>query len=148
MDTDDVKRDIKRRTFSYSLPPAIKKILHPSSSEPKRPRGSDGPDNPKAGDERGSDKHKVKCLKVSKECFRLVIQGCGINRKNVPNPMFNEHKEECAKYLYTGICSKRCRRNDQHVPPSGQRKVEALKFKNECLERYKTCKKPSDPDFG
>ena len=149
LDTDDIKRTIKRRFCPYVLLPAVRDILHPShqpSPKPDNPRIPPTPNNPS----RGLDfaKHKDKELLSTNQFFRRVIQKNGLFLKDVPNPMLDDDSEECAKYLFTGGCSNaKCSRQASHSPPTGQRKVNALKFKSECLHRYLAAKKPSDPDF-
>ena len=159
LDTDDIKRTIKRRYCAYDLLPAIRDILHPSLPNPKpndshnppttnNPRNSPTTTNPKPKNALEFSRHKDKELISSHQFFRRVIQKNGLYRKDVPNPMLDDDLEECAKILFTGDCSNpRCSRKDSHIPPTGQRKVDALKFKSECLQRYLAAKDPSDPDF-
>ena len=77
-----------------------------------------------------------------------MIKENGPFLKDVPNLMLDDDSEECAKYLFTGPCGNpKCKRGGAHSPPTDQRKVNALKYKSECLQRYLTAKGPSDPDF-
>ena len=150
LDTDDIKRTIKRRFCPYELLPAIRDILHPPkpTHNPKIPRNPPGPNNPAAGPGLVFKKHKDKELVSSNNFFRKVIQKHGLFLKDVPNLMLNDDSEECAKYVYTGSCGNpQCKRGGSHSPPTGQRKINALKFKSEYLQRYLTAKRPSDPDF-
>jgi hypothetical protein len=147
LDTDDLKRSIKRRYCPTRMLPAIQNILHPATS-PHASRG--GPKNPQALATKAGPpaRHTDSQLKVSQACFRAVIQKQGLFLPNVPKPMFNSSEEECAKYLFTGLCmNKKCKRKASHTPPTAQRKANAAKFKAECLARYNAAKGPSDPDF-
>ena len=157
LDTDDIKRTIKRRYCPYELLPAIRDILHPSlpnpkTNNPRNPPTTNNPRNPPTTTDPKPEikfsKHKDRELISSQQFFRKVIQKNGLFLVGVPNPMLDDDSEECAKYLFTGACGNpKCSRRGSHTPPTGQRKVDALKFKSECLQRYLAAKGPSDPDF-
>jgi hypothetical protein len=150
LDTDDIKKAIKRRYCPYELLPAVQAILHPPpSSGRKKPSDPTPPSNAgRGGDKKGAAKHQDKDLKNSHNFFRQVIQKHGLFLKNVPNPVFNDKSEECSKFVFTGQCSApNCKRGASHSPPTGARKTNLLSFRAECLERYNAAKGPSDPDF-
>ena len=150
LDTDDIKRTIKRRYCPYKLLPAVKDILYPPQpfNAPTIPRNQPPPNKKTGGTGLSFVKHADKDLVGTPNFFRRVIQKHGIFLKNVPNPMFDDDTEECAKYVFTGSCGNpKCKRGGTHTRPVGQRKVNALRYKSECLQRYLAAKGPSDPDF-
>jgi hypothetical protein len=150
LDTDDIMRGIKRRHCPFKMLPAIEAVLHPPT--PTRGKGSGGggggnPDKPSKNQAKTA-KHKDSDLKCSHKMFNLVIQKQGLYLRDVPCPMFNANVEECAKYVFTGLCkNSNCERKAAHTPPQGQRKLDLVKYKTECLARYNAAKSPSDPDF-
>lgn len=150
LDTDDIKKAIKRRYCPYELLPAVQTILHPPPPSGRKKSGDPAP-APKAGrgsGKKGPAKHQDKDLKNSHNFFRQVIQKHGLFLENVPNPVFNDKSEECSKYVFTGQCgAPNCKRGASHSPPTGTRKTNLLSFRTECLERYNAAKGPSDPDF-
>ena len=48
--------------------------------------------------------HNLEELKRDKDFFRKVIQKHRLFQSTLPKPMFNANLEECAKYVFTGIC--------------------------------------------
>ena len=93
------------------------------------------------------DQHEDKELKRDKAFFREVIQKNGLFLKDCPKPMFNADMEECGKFVYLGICNNKCPRNASHCLPTGTRKSNLRKFKEDCLSRYKASKHSGAPDF-
>ena len=147
LETDDIKRGIKRRYCPFKMLPAIKAILHTSMTSKGR-GGGGGTTNKPSKNRVKDDKHNDVDLKCPHTVFNLVIQKQGIHLKNVPNPMFNAKDEECTKYVFTGLCKvPDCSRKASHTPPQGQRKLDCMKFRSECLARYNVAKGPFDPDF-
>jgi hypothetical protein len=75
LDTDDIKKAIKRRYCPYELLPAVQTILHPPPPSGRK-KPSDPASAPKAGrgsGKKGPAKHQDKDLKNSHNFFRQVI---------------------------------------------------------------------------
>ena len=155
LDSDDIKRSIMRRTFTFTLPAAIQAILHPVTHQ-NRGGGERGGGR---GGEREArapaappgqltfDKHNVKEIKRSRKFFKEVIQKQGLFLPNVPKPMYDETQEECGIYLFTGTCNPNCARSGAHVPPTGERKADILEYKKSCIARYNANKPANGQDF-
>ena len=148
LDTDDVKRAIKRRVFDYKLPPKVHRILHsPHTKGDTRSARREG-GGPGRDGKTKPPSHTDADLKKSHKFFRFVIQKNGIHKNGIPKVMFDDTTEECAKYVFTGSCKNdKCPRAPSHVLPTGERKKALLKYASECKARYDASKGPNDPDF-
>jgi len=83
LDSDDIKRSIMRRTFTFTLPPAIQSILHPvtpGGGGRNERKGGEGGGRGRGADSNAQqpgrltfDKHSVREIKRNKKFFNAVI---------------------------------------------------------------------------
>ena len=151
MNFTQVKSDIIWNSYKFNIFLKIESILHPCSSTTAKAgdEAGNGRGNPKQekNKEQTFEEYNVTYMKRGKTFFKEVIQRHGLHNNSITNPMFKNTKEECARFVFIGICNCKCRRKASHTPLKGNRETKLIKFKDDCLARYNMSKTKGVQDF-